>query len=118
MMKQLSLVLLSFILAGCGRSPAGVYQSFGSEDKFRMTLDLNGGGEAKFATRSNLGNPELDRAVESSMSLTTGRWATQGPNLVVTGTAKDGKSVTYRFITQPNGDLVWEKTGARLVRAK
>ena len=118
MMKQIIILLFAFALAGCSRSPAGLYQSVGSEDKFRMTLDLAKGGTARFTTRSNLGNSELDRAVESSMSLDTAKWAAQGPNLVVTGTAKDGKSVVYKFLTQPNGDLIWEKNGARLVKSK
>ena len=83
-----------------------------------MTLEVGNAGQAKFTTRSNLGNPELDRAVESSMSLDNARWAKEGSNLLVTGSAKDGKAVTYRFQRQQNGDLVWEKNGARLVRAK
>ena len=118
MMKPLLVVYFALILTGCGGSPSGVYQSFGSEDKFKMTLDLGGNGEAKFTTRSNLGNPELDRAVESSMSLAAARWSKEGQNLIVKGEGKDGKAVTYRFLSQENGDLVWEKTGARFVKAK
>jgi hypothetical protein len=118
MMKPFLVLCLALFLVGCGRSAGGIYQSVGSEDKFRMTLDLNRNGEAKFNTRSNLGNPELDRSVETSMSLTNARWSQEGANLVVSGAAKDGKSVTYRFIAQQNGDLIWEKTGARLVKAK
>ena len=118
MMKQILILLFAFILVGCSRSPEGVYQSVGSEDKFRMTLDVGNGGLAKFTTRSNVGYPEVDRAVESSMSLSTGKWVKEGANLVVTGQAVDGKAVTYRFLSQKNGDLVWDKNGARLVKAK
>jgi hypothetical protein len=118
MIKHTLILLLAIILVGCSRSPEGLYQSVGSEDKFRMTMDLGSGGVAKFTTRSNLGNPELDRAVEASMSLTSGKWAKEGTNLLVTGQSPEGKPVTYRFLSQPNGDLVWEKNGARLVRAK
>jgi hypothetical protein len=118
MMKPLLVLFFALILIGCGRSPGGLYQSVGSEDKFRMSLDLGGNGEARFVTRSNLGNPELDRAVESSMSLAAGRWSKEGANLIVKGELKDGKSVTYRFVSQENGDLIWEKNGARLVKSK
>jgi hypothetical protein len=118
MMKQTLILLFALTLAGCSRSPQGLYQSVGDEDKFRMTLEVGSGGEAKFVTRSNLGNPELDRAVESSMSLDQARWSQDGANLLVVGAAKDGKSVTYRFLGEKNGDLIWEKTGARLVRAR
>jgi hypothetical protein len=83
-----------------------------------MTLELAGGGQAKFVTRSNLGQADLDRAVESSMSLAQARWAQEGPNVVVSGPGHDGKAVTYRFLAQENGDLIWQKTGARLVKAK
>ena len=117
-MKPILFLLLALVFAGCGRSPTGLYQSVGSEDKFRMTLELGSGGQAKFTTRSNLGNPELDRAVESSMSLDSARWTNEGANFFVTGAAKDGKQVTYKFLGQENGDLVWEKNGARLVKAK
>ena len=118
MIKHAIILLLAIILVGCSRSPEGLYQSVGSEDKFRMTLDLGHGGQAKFTTRSNLGNPQMDRTVESSMSLTSGKWVKEGANLVVTGQSAEGKPVTYRFLGQENGDLVWEKTGARLVKAK
>ena len=69
-------------------------------------IELASGGQAKFTTRSNLGNPELDRAVESSMSLDSARWTNEGANFLVTGAAKDGKQVTYKFLGQQNGDLV------------
>jgi len=118
MMKPIIFLLFAVLLAGCGRSPTGLYQSVGSEDKFRMTLELNGGGQAKFTTRSKLGNAELDRAVESSMSLDNAKWKSEGSSLLVTGAAKDGKPITYKFLTQQNGDLVWEKNGARLVKSK
>ena len=118
MMKHILILLFALVLVGCSRSPEGLYQSVGSEDKFRMTLDLGNGGIAKFTTRSNLGNPEMDRAVESSMSLTAGKWVKDGASLVVTGQIANGKAVTYRFVSQKNGDLVWEKNGARLVKAK
>lgn len=88
----------------------------GSEDKFRLTLDMKNGGTAAFSAFSNLGNKELDTAVQTSMSLPNGRWAQDGNAIVVTGAQPDGKQVTYRFARQPNGDLVWEKTGARLVK--
>lgn len=117
-MKPLLALLFALILAGCSRSPTGLYQSVGSEDKFRMTLELSNGGAAKFTTRSNVGNPEVDRAVESSMSLTSAQWSQEGANLNVTGTAQDGKTITYRFLGQENGDLIWQKNGARLVKAK
>jgi hypothetical protein len=112
------LVLLTVFLAGCGRSSRGVYQSVGDEDKFRMVLELADAGRAKFTTRSNLGNPELDRAVASTMSIPSGQWTEDGAKVVVTGTGADGKAATYRFARQQNGDLVWEKNGARLVRSK
>lgn len=118
MMKPLLVLCLALMLVGCGRSPGGLYQSVGSEDKFRMTLDLSRNGTAKFTTRSNLGNPELDRSVEAAMSLTSAKWSQDGANLIVTGVAKDGKSSSYRFVTQQNGDLIWDKNGARLVKAK
>ena len=118
MLNRLPLLLLALVLSGCGRSPAGLYHSIGSEDKFRMVLELADNGEAKFTARSNLGNPELDRSVESSMSLTNGRWKREGAAVVVAGTAKDAKPITYRFSRQQNGDLIWEKNGARLVRAR
>jgi hypothetical protein len=118
MTKPFLLLCLALLLAGCGRSPGGLYQSVGSEDKFRMTLDLGRNGEAKFTTRSNLGNPELDRSVEAAMSLSNAKWSQHGDHVVVTGLGKDGKSSNYRFIAQQNGDLIWEKTGARLVKAK
>jgi hypothetical protein len=118
MMKQIILLAFAFILAGCSRSPNGVYQSVGSEDKFRITLDVGGGGLAKFTTRSNLGNPELDRAVESTMSIPSARWTKEGANLIVSGTTVEGKAASLRFLGQENGDLVWEKNGARLARSK
>src|SRR5215211_669273 len=118
-MKHIAVVLFALILAGCSKpSVNGVYQSVGSEDKFRMTLEVADGGRAKFATRSNLGNLDLDRAVESTMSIADGRWTREGQNLLVAGTQPDGKSATYRFLVQGNGDLVWEKNGARLIKAK
>jgi hypothetical protein len=118
MMKQILILLFAFILAGCSRSPHGVYQSFGSEDKFLMTLHVVEGGQARFATRSNVGNPGVDRVVESSMSVDNARWTKDGAVLLVTGTAKDGKAAAYRFQIQKNGDLIWDKNGARLVKAK
>ncbi|MGH7959554.1 MAG: hypothetical protein ACREH8_21450 [Opitutaceae bacterium] len=99
-MKQTIVLLLALLLAGCGRAPTGLYQSVGSEDKFRMILEIGSGGQAKFTTPSNLGNVELDRAVESSMSLDNARWTKDGGNVLVTGAAKDGKSVTYRFASR------------------
>jgi hypothetical protein len=116
--KRLFLLLLTLALVACGRSPVGQYSSFGSEDKFRMVLELGNGGIAKFTTRSNLGNPQLDRSVEDSMSLTDARWMKDGEVVVVSGKAKDGKPLSYRFAVQQNGDLVWEKTGARLVKSR
>ena len=118
MTKPLAILLLTLLLIACSRSPDGLYQSVGSEDKFRMTLDLSGSGQAKFATHSNLGNAELDRAVQGSMSLSAGTWKKEGANIVVVGNGADGKAITYRFVQQKNGDLIWDKNGARLVRAK
>ena len=118
MMKQILILFFAFILAGCSRSPQGVYRSFGSEDKFLMTLDVIEGGQARFTTRSNVGNPSVDRVVELSMTVENARWVKDGANLLVNGTAKDGKAVAYRFQIQKNGDLIWDKNGARLVKAK
>jgi hypothetical protein len=118
MIKHATILLLAIILVGCSRSPEGLYQSVGSEDKFRMTLDIGHGGQAKFTTHSNLGNPQMDRTVESTMSLTSGKWVSDGANLVVTGQLAEAKPVTYRFLAQKNGDLVWDKNGARFVKAK
>ena len=118
MMKPIVILLLAVILAGCNRAPHGAYQSFGDQDKFLMTLEVLKGGQARFTTRSNVGNPQVDRAVESSMSVDNARWTRQGEILLVTGTAKDGKASAYRFQIQKNGDLVWDKNGARLVKAK
>ena len=83
-----------------------------------MTLELADGGNAKFTTRSNLGNPALDQSVEASMSIPAARWTQDGPVISVVGTSKEGKPLTYRFASQKNGDLVWEKNGARLVKGK
>jgi hypothetical protein len=109
---------LALLLAGCGRSPDGLYQSIGSEDKFRMTLDLAAGGKAKFTTHANLGNGELDRAVEGSMSVPTGSWKQEGTAIIVTGTGAKGMPVSYRFVQQKNGELIWDRNGARLVKTK
>ena len=117
-MKLRFLPLLVLLLVGCGRSPSGLYQSVGSEDKFRITLDLASGGKAQFTTRSNLGDPRLDRAVETSMSLPSGVWKVDGPAIVVSGADAKGTPVVYRFVQQQNGELIWEKNGARLVKAK
>ena len=118
MIKHTLLLLFTLLLFGCGRSPNGLYQTVGSEDKFRMTLQISSGGQAKFITRSNVGNPEVDRAAESTMSIDSGRWTADGPNVVVTGAARDGKALTYHFVTQENGDLIWQKNGARFVKSK
>jgi hypothetical protein len=118
MFKSIIVLLFALTLAGCGRSPSGVYQSVGSEDKFRMTLELADGGQGKFTTRSNLGNPALDQSVEASMSIPTARWTQEGPVISVVGASKEGKSLTYRFASQKNGDLIWDKNGARLVKNK
>lgn len=118
MPKFILTLLLAFTLAACGRSPGGVYQSVGSEDKFRMTLELGDNGLARFTTKSNLGNPTLDQSVEAEMSVPSAKWAQDGQMIAVVGTSKGGKSVTYRFIQQKNGELLWDKNGARLVRAK
>jgi hypothetical protein len=118
MMKQILILLFAFILAGCSRSPHGVYQSFGDQAKFLMTLDVLEGGQARFTTRSNVGNPQVDRTVEATMSVDNARWTKDGAILLVTGTARDGKAATYRFQIQKNGDLIWDKNGARLLKAK
>jgi hypothetical protein len=118
-MKHIVLLLFAFLFAGCGRpSLNGLYQSTGSEDKFRMTLDVASAGKAKFTTRANLGNPEADRKIESTMSIADGHWTRDGAILLVAGTQGDGKTVTYRFVVQENGDLIWDKNGARLVKAR
>jgi hypothetical protein len=118
-MKPIFILLFALIFAGCSRpSVNGLYQSVGSEDKFRMSLEVADGGRAKVTTRANLGSAELDRAVESTMSIADGRWTKDGGTLLVTGTQADGKPVTYRFAVQENGDVVWEKNGARLVKAR
>src|SRR5687768_12586366 len=106
-MKLIVTLLLTVIVAGCSRpSVAGLYQSVGSEDKFRMSLEVADGGRAKFTTRANLGSAELNRAVESSMSVADGQWKKEAATLLVAGMQGDGKSVTYRFAIQENGDLV------------
>jgi hypothetical protein len=118
MMKQTLVLLFVFMVAGCSRNPHGAYRSFGSEDKFLMTLDVVEGGQARFTTRSNVGDPNVDRVVESSMTVDNARWIKDGEILLVTGTAKDGKAASYRFQIQKNGDLIWDKNGARLVKAR
>lgn len=118
-MKLLVVLLFTAFLAGCGRpSVTGTYQSVGSEDKFRMTLDVREEGKATFATQSNLGNSDLDRAVKSSMAIPEGRWKIENGVMIVTGTLGDGNPAVYRFLMAPNGDLFWEKNGARLARTK
>jgi hypothetical protein len=109
------------VAAGCGRSPANVagsYQTVGSEDKFRMGLALAADGQGKFATRANLGDPKLDRAVEATMTIPSGRWVLEKGDVVLTGTRPDGKTVTHRFFIQENGDLIWKENGARFAKAK
>jgi hypothetical protein len=117
-MKPIVILLFTLILAGCSRSPHGIYQSFGDQDKFLMTLDVLEGGQARFTTRSNVGNPEVDRTVEATMSFDNARWTKDGAILLVNGTTKGGKPATYRFQIQENGDLIWDKNGARLIKAK
>jgi hypothetical protein len=117
-MKHIALLVFALLFAGCGRpSINGLYQSTGSEDKFRMTLEVASAGKAKFTTRANLGSPEVDRKIESTMSIADGRWKREGATLLVAGTQGDGKTVTYRFVVMENGDLIWDKNGARLVKA-
>ena len=118
MILRFAPLLLALLLAGCSRSPDGVYQSVGSEEKFRMTLELAYGGKAKFTTKANLGDAKLDRSVEASMSLPTAVWKQDAAAIVVTGNGPDGKPMVYRFARQKNGDLVWDRNGARLVRSK
>ena len=118
MKLRLTPLLLVLLLAGCSRSPDGIYQSVGSENQFRMTLELAGGGKAKFTTRSNLGDARVDRSIEASMSLPTASWKKEAAAIVVTGTGADGKAVTYRFAQGNNGELIWDRNGARLVRSK
>jgi hypothetical protein len=118
-MNRIVFVLFALLFAGCGRPTiSGLYQSVGSEDKFRMSLEVVNGGTAKFTTRANLGNAELDRALESTMSIRDGRWTKDGVTLLVAGTQGDGKTATYRFVIQENGDLIWDKNGARLVKTR
>lgn len=118
MLKFILTLLLAFTLAACGRSPGGVYQSVGSEDKFRMTLELGDNGQARFTTKSNLGNPTLDQSVEAEMSIPAAKWAQDGQMVAVVGASKGGKNLTYRFQQQKNGDLIWDKNGARLAKSK
>ena len=83
-----------------------------------MALELRDNGEATFSTHSNLGNSDLDKKVQASMSLGNARWTQDSMNLLVTGTQADGKPATYRFVIQSNGELLWDKNGARFVKTK
>jgi hypothetical protein len=118
MMKRLFLLLFTVALVACSR-PAltGRYQSQGSEDKFKMVLELADAGAAKFVTKANLGDPKLDRAVEATMGIPSGRWTKEGGEIAVTGPRGDGKPMTHRFFIQENGDLIWKENGARFVKA-
>src|SRR5262245_38385642 len=118
-MKYFLFALLALLFAGCSKpSIAGLYQSVGSEDKFRMTLEVADGSRAKFVTRANLGKAEMDRAIEASMSINDARWSKEGAVLVVAGPQAEGKTAIYRFLIQANGDLVWDMNGARLVKVR
>ena len=43
-----------------------------------MVLELREGGRGKFATSANLGDPQLNRGVEATMSVPEGKWAMDG----------------------------------------
>lgn len=119
LLKPLALVLLALFLTACSRpGRVGTYQTVGSEDKFRMTLEVREGGKAVFSTRSNLGNAEMDKTVNATMAIADGRWTEDKGALMVTGKLGGGKEVVYRFLVAPTGELFWETNGARFVRAK
>ena len=116
-MKQFLLVLVAFLFAACSRSGVvGTYQTVGGEDKFNMTLEVREDGRATFFTRSNRGDGKMDIVLQTTMSIAEGRWTKDGPVISVTGIQGDGKPGTYRFVRQENGDLLWEKNGARFVK--
>lgn len=110
-------LLATLFLAACSRPLDGVYQTQGSEDKFRMTLEIRADGAAKFGTRANLGNPELDRAVEGVLTIPEGRWTRDRGEIAISGRRGDGKMVTHRFTLNANGELIWKENGARFVKA-
>ncbi len=117
-MKPLFALLLLVLLAGCGRpSAVGIYRTVGSEDKFLMILEIRSGGIAKLTTRSNLGRPDLDQAVQATMSFDNAKWIQEGEAIVVSGAISEGKPMVYRFERQPNGELRWDKNGARFVKS-
>lgn len=119
LLTPLAFVLLAFLFTACSRpSRVGIYHTVGSEDKFRMTLEVREGGKAVFSTRSNLGSAEMDKTVNATMAIADGRWTEDKGALVVTGKLGAGKEVVYRFLVAPTGELFWETNGARFVRAK
>jgi hypothetical protein len=52
------------------------------------------------------------------MSVPAGAWKQDGAAILVSGNGSDGKTLNYRFVRQKNGELIWDKNGARLVKAK
>src|SRR4051812_29723538 len=114
---RLLFVLCTFALFACSRSsPAGAYETHGSDDKFKMGLELRDNGTGQFVTRSNVGDPRVDRAAEALMTITDGRWSRDGQQLVLTGKRGDGKVATFKFAIQENGDLIWTENGARFAK--
>lgn len=114
--RALALIFILALTACSRHSVEGVYQTTGSVDKFRISLELRAGGAAALATRSNLGNPTLDQSVQSVMAISNGHWVAEKGVVLVQGVRGDGKNVTERFAIQENGDLVWALNGARFVR--
>ena len=119
MMLRVAVLLFSLLFAACSRpSLAGRYETRGSEKQFKMTLELLTDGQGKFATAANLGNPQLDRSVEASMSIPQGRWTKERGEIVLGGNRGDGKPIAHRFAVQENGDLIWTEKGARFYRTQ
>lgn len=117
-MKPLFPLLVLVLLTGCGRpSAVGIYRTVGSEDKFLMILEIRDRGLAKLTTRSNLGRADLDQAVQATMSFDNAKWIMEGETIVVTSMSNEGKPMVYRFERQSNGELRWDKNGARFVKS-
>ncbi|MSU48730.1 MAG: hypothetical protein EXS37_06535 [Opitutus sp.] len=83
-----------------------------------MMLELRKDGGGKFATAANLGNPQMDRSVEATLTIPEGKWLQESGELVLTGNRADGKPTAHRFTLQENGDLTWKQTGARFYRSR
>jgi hypothetical protein len=118
MIRIAALLFIAF-LAACSRpSLAGIYQTRGSVDKFRITLELRPDGKAVFATHSNLGNAQIDQTTQTLLTIPNGRWNAEQGQVILQGARGDGKTVTERFALQENGDLIWTQNGARFVRTR